>query len=799
MMIKVESMEQVDTRIDANTTQTLSSLTAGLKDIATRETNTHNEFLKILAALSKEGPRVERAQKILESLYFQPLEERRARIRGRHAKTFSWVFEEAETGFPEWLSSENGIFWISGKAGSGKSTLMKYLDPRQNIHQKKEQQNKTEQLLRQWAGSNQLLVASHYFWSSGTTVQKSLEGLQQHLLYQILCKATDMIPMVCPNRWSSNIDNDSDSWDLEELRDCFKRLSEIAATGVKFCLFIDGLDEYDGTEADRGKFVDELQGLAISSNLKICVSSRPWTVFERSLGSGPHQLSVHKLTRDDIKGYVHAELSQDQRFIKQLAQDPQADQLVKDIVKRADGVFLWVELVVKQLLKGLSEEDDIEDLQRRLNNLPDSLEEYFKEMIKRIDKVWQNETAQVLRLAVQAIRPQPILVFSCLRKERSDSNYALSATIEPLSDDQVKEEELKTRERLNKLVLDFLEVEKEEDVVNEGFPRNKVEFLHRTVKDFLTTKDMSDYLKQNSPPGFNPETSLCKALLWVIKKMPIRKESDFTNYLTSIVGTVDEVLFYINYIEQTTNKTERLLLDELDRVNGIHASHSSTQLGHWTNAREPRSTSLDDLGAQTFEASTIQAGLCVYVAEILSENPNLLKSKQGRPLLDYALRPAIATPIDLPLLNDPISIKMVRILLNCGADPNQLVRILDDTVWGLFLKDRCLSKAREQFKSNASLCAVIEELIHHHADSDIVFKIPLPSQDTDVPSNTFTTARSERKVLRTTAQEEQISLTTLDAVRAIVSPSRAPRFEILLERERKRRGSWYGLGKFLWY
>lgn len=38
--------------------------------------------------------------------------------------SFGWV---KDTALPQWLQSETTPFWISGKPGSGKSTLMRYL------------------------------------------------------------------------------------------------------------------------------------------------------------------------------------------------------------------------------------------------------------------------------------------------------------------------------------------------------------------------------------------------------------------------------------------------------------------------------------------------------------------------------------------------------------------------------------------------------------------------------------------------------------------------------------------------
>lgn len=69
---------------------------------------------------------------ILESLRFQTMDDRSEEIELAHQKTFGWVFAAPEQGkpwadFPEWLSLGTGIYWINGKAASGKSTLMKYV------------------------------------------------------------------------------------------------------------------------------------------------------------------------------------------------------------------------------------------------------------------------------------------------------------------------------------------------------------------------------------------------------------------------------------------------------------------------------------------------------------------------------------------------------------------------------------------------------------------------------------------------------------------------------------------------
>jgi predicted ATPase len=48
-------------------------------------------------------------------------------ITDSHKGTFDWAFSRNGPGFVEWLESDASLYWINGKAGSGKSTLMKFI------------------------------------------------------------------------------------------------------------------------------------------------------------------------------------------------------------------------------------------------------------------------------------------------------------------------------------------------------------------------------------------------------------------------------------------------------------------------------------------------------------------------------------------------------------------------------------------------------------------------------------------------------------------------------------------------
>jgi hypothetical protein len=51
----------------------------------------------------------------------------------------------------------------------------------------------------------------------------------------------------------------------------------------------------------------------------------------------------------------------------------EADHLVNEVARRANGVFLWISLVVKALLEALTEGDGLPELQSIVDQLPSDL------------------------------------------------------------------------------------------------------------------------------------------------------------------------------------------------------------------------------------------------------------------------------------------------------------------------------------------------------------------------------------------------------------------------------------------
>ncbi|XXH01454.1 hypothetical protein Hte_007814 [Hypoxylon texense] len=138
----------------------------------------------------------------------------------------------------------------------------------------------------------------------GSEVQKSKEGLYRSLLHQILRDSPEAISHISPKRWESLClyGGDQIPFTEIELRHALRKAITFVDSTKDPRLFIDGLDEFSGEHNDLIKLVTET---AEASSVKICVSSRPWLVFEDSLKDKP-SLMLKDLKFNDITKYVKA-------------------------------------------------------------------------------------------------------------------------------------------------------------------------------------------------------------------------------------------------------------------------------------------------------------------------------------------------------------------------------------------------------------------------------------------------------------------------------------------------------------
>ncbi|KAK5637059.1 hypothetical protein RRF57_012771 [Xylaria bambusicola] len=291
--------------------------------------------------------------------------------------------------FTPWLRSGSGVFHISGKAGSGKSTLMKHIW----LH------HRTQEHLEVWAGNKKLLKAAFFFWSAGNEDQKSLTGLFRSILFTILSQDKNLIPQIFPQCWENGnfVAHSLASLTRPDVIEAaFQTLLGKAANGdYRICLFIDGLDEFEAADRESywelarrlGDWADRSDG-----DVKLCVSSRPYTefqdIFRASQSPSRTQIHLHQLNGDDIKRYCQNTFSSKARESPSISKIVQGHggYLGDNIVYRSEGVFLWAVLVVRIIISEARRGGSYEDLLSKLEETPSDMDKLYDKMFSSLGR-----------------------------------------------------------------------------------------------------------------------------------------------------------------------------------------------------------------------------------------------------------------------------------------------------------------------------------------------------------------------------------------------------------------------------
>ena len=110
---------------------------------------------------------------------------------------------------------------------------------------------------------------------------------------------------------------------------------------------------------------------------------------------------IRLYTADQLKSHFKSNPSQINRWEKF-----DLISIVDMVCRKADGVFLWIALALRMLLRGLTKDDATADLQRRLDLLPADLDSLYRDMWNRLNddqQIYRQEVAQIFNAAIDAI------------------------------------------------------------------------------------------------------------------------------------------------------------------------------------------------------------------------------------------------------------------------------------------------------------------------------------------------------------------------------------------------------------
>jgi len=582
--------------------------------------------------------------------------------------------------------------------------------------------SRTREHLSAWSGDLPLLTAHFYFWNSGSQVQNSLERFYRTVIYTLLFARMSFTPDAFPDRWANAklFGEDRRDWSMSELEQAFALLINRSGTAYKLCLFIDGLDEYEGNQR---VFVDQLSDLTAAHDIKLCVASRPWLVFEDAFSTDAH-LMLQDLTLPDIVRFTWSKLHNHRGFkiLLGMEEDYAGDLIIK-IAQKSQGVFLWVNLVTESLLEGLAHADRVADLERRL-------EELYNKMFDSIQPRYRHNASRYLQIAKAAAGQLSVLAFYFA--DEGDGQNSLEAELVAFTEDQT----IKTRlngackgflevpnpqatayspeygsleqdaHEIQPIDIDYLDspldkedlevdsdassisaenfddVEAGENVAATPEPDRKVTYPSPHCQRLSRKPDMEQRILEISPQGFDRLVAILNGYLLQLKTLPAYGV-DLVALWRAVI-TFMETAAEVEAVSLDTSINEHL--DDFNRTANtkFRACGFSGDNHHWTATRwiSADSGNVREIG---FMALAAEFNLKRYIMSKLEVGVPLFKPADGRPILDFVVEdfpkylslcePSIMAPKGLALP----SLRIIETLLDRGEDPNAQYK--DSTTW----------------------------------------------------------------------------------------------------------------------
>ncbi|KAL6799444.1 ankyrin repeat-containing domain protein [Trichoderma sp. SZMC 28013] len=373
------------------------------------------------------------------------------------------------------IEHDNGLLWIKGNPGTGKSTLMKHI-------------------LEHCQTKEDYVVASYFFNARGDELEQTPLGMLRSLLFQLLDHEPLYYDVFLPIFRKKQQDHGLGGWEWREPELKSFLLSEIPKCQSRpLLLIIDALDECSEHDVQNvAEFLQNLSNNAVDAGLilNICLSSRHYP-FIRFNDYQELVLEKEKHHDEDIVKYISTNLVKKDETIEEA------------IREKSSGIFLWVVLVMR-LLNRACDDGKIEAMKQKLDETPAELGEVF-ETILNTNNSDKDETILILQCVLFAKRlltPEEIY-FAIIAGTKSQAlNRLDSSEITPdIIRRRIKSSSrglVEIRRSKNETTLldhtSFIDAQCRKlklqrqgrifTVTSEG-ERETVQFIHKSVYDFL--------------------------------------------------------------------------------------------------------------------------------------------------------------------------------------------------------------------------------------------------------------------------------------------------------------------------
>ena len=388
--------------------------------------------------------------------------EQRERTEKRIADTGKWLLEDGT--FQDWRENpRSDILWIHGKRGCGKSYLASRViqvlgEAGEDFTNDTQEGRATSVIAYMYCSS---LDASH------TEPLKLLGFVLRQLCLRLPRPEIEPSLEKLYDRQS-----EVEKLDIRDVREAIKTMLRCFA---RTFIVVDGLDECHTLGNNQFQdLCDFLRSLTESredgSVVKVIAFSRPEHAEIKSAFVGCPRVQVDAgASNDDIKQFVSNKLSASDLYVTKTP--GLLEEAREIIVSRADGMFLWADLVVNSL-KG---ERKAKDIKAKLESLPRGLDGIYEQSMERILKE-KSESVRTVALRIllwiaNAMRP--------LSRDELVQALAVEPGMKELErDDIINDDDNFARDCADLIVLN-----------NTGY----YSLLHSSLKDYLCSTPTAQF------------------------------------------------------------------------------------------------------------------------------------------------------------------------------------------------------------------------------------------------------------------------------------------------------------------
>ena len=291
----------------------------------------------------------------------------RQRVSSPLRGTFDWITENQS--FTSWIENSSSVLWLTGKPGSGKSTLMRHISEEPIAH-----------ALGMPLGA---ITASHFLGHSRSSREASI-SLARSLLYQFCFQSLQVESQQNSRGWQyskpyldlqlrAEKEEELSYHDLVDLLQAF--VIQVSQDHAIY-IMVDALDECDDEAGKRIlSLLSTLRSITAEKPVQICLSSRSTLPLEPISRSQLRTIYLENETSKDLEYFARMEIQ------RMMPLAPKDSHLASAIVDHAEGMFLWAKLAICTLTDRYVGSEPLEIL---IGSLPEGLFSLYDRLLQNL-------------------------------------------------------------------------------------------------------------------------------------------------------------------------------------------------------------------------------------------------------------------------------------------------------------------------------------------------------------------------------------------------------------------------------